>query len=86
VHFSELSVLHAEGKPTIWDITSSPLNSGVNMYADEKDNTLRISESVIMQRNFTEIKLSGVIEDRKITLTYYDSNGEEIWKYEIERE
>jgi hypothetical protein len=52
----------------------------------EKDNKLRISESVIMQHNFTEIKLTGSVEERKITVIYYDSNGNEIWKYEIERE
>lgn len=86
VHFSEISILREEGKPTIWDITSSPLNSGVNIYADEKDNTLRIPESVIMQRNFAEIKLSGPIEERKLNIIYYDSNGDEIWKYEIARE
>lgn len=86
VHFSEIAVLQEEGKPTIWDITSSPLNSGVNIYAEEKDNKLRIPESVIMQRNFAEIKLSGPIEERKLSLTYYDSDGDEIWKYEIERE
>ncbi len=86
VHFSEISVLRREWKPTIWDITSSPLTSGVNMYAHEKDNKLRISESVIMQHNFTEIKLTGSVEERKITVIYYDSNGNEIWKYEIERE
>ncbi len=86
VHFSEISVLSEEDKPIIWDITSSPLTSGVNMYAEEKNNKLRIPESVIMQHNFTEIKLSGTVEERKIIVTYYDSDGNEIWKYKIERE
>ncbi|MBC8321442.1 MAG: alkaline phosphatase family protein [Bacteroidetes bacterium] len=86
VHFSEISVLREDGKPTIWDITSSPLNSGVNIYAREKDNKLRITESVIMERNFTEIKLSGTIKERKLNIVYYGSNGDEIWKYEIEME
>lgn len=86
VHFSEIAVLREDGKPTIWDITSSPLNSGVNIYAKEKDNKLRIDESVIMERNFAEIKLTGTVEERELNLTYYDSNGNVIWKYKIERE
>lgn len=86
VHFSEVSVLKNDGKPTIWDITSSPLNSGVNTHALEKDNKLRINESVIMQRNYTELSLTGPIDERKINLTYYDSDGNEIWSYIINRE
>ena len=86
VHFSEIAVLREEGKPTIWDITSSPLNSGVNTHALEKDNELRITESVIMERNFAEIKLTGPIKERKLNLTYYNSDGDIIWEYEIDRE
>jgi len=86
VHFSEIAVLRENGKPTIWDITSSPLNSGVNKYALEKDNNLRITESVIMVRNFAELSLTGTVKDRKINLKYYDSDGNEIWSYIINRE
>jgi len=86
VHFSEVSVLREEGRPTIWDITSSPLNSGVNMYAKEKDNKLRITESVIMERNFAEIKLTGPVKERKLNITFYNSDGDIIWEYVINRE
>jgi alkaline phosphatase D len=86
VHFSEISVLRTEGEPIIWDITSSPLNSGVNTHAREKDNKLRIPESVIMERNYTELKLSGPIENRKILVNYYGSDGDLIWNYEIARD
>ena len=86
VHFSEIAVLREEGKPTIWDITSSPLNSGVNIYAEEKDNKHRIPESVIMERNFTEVKLTGVYKERKLNVTFYDSDGNIIWEYIIEQE
>ncbi len=86
VHFSEIAVLREEGKPIIWDITSSPLNSGVNIYAEEKDNKHRIPESVIMERNFTKIKLTGVYKERKLNIEYYDSDGNIIWEYVIEQE
>lgn len=86
VHFSELSILREEGKPTIWDITSSPLNSGVNTYALEKDNKLRVEGSVIMKRNFTEIDISGESNNRTLTITYYDSDGNKLWGYEFVNE
>ena len=72
--------------PTIWDITSSPLSSGVNTKAKEKDNTLRLDESVIIERNFAELKLSGIIEERIIDITYFDGDGNKIWNYSISRE
>lgn len=86
VHFSEIAVLREEGKPTIWDITSSPLNSGSNPHALENENELRIVESVIMERNFAEIKLTGTIKERKLNLTFYNNNGDVLWSYVIERE
>ena len=86
VHFSEISVLKSNNKPTIWDITSSPLNSGVNTHADEKDNRLRLDGSVVMTRNFAEIKLSGPVSNRLLTITYFDADGKEIWKHEIVNE
>jgi len=86
VHFSEVAVLRKKGMPTIWDITSSPLNSGVNTKAKEKNNTLRIDESVIIERNFAELKLSGIIEERIIDITYFDGDGNKIWNYSISRE
>jgi len=83
VHFSEVSVLRKEGNPTIWDITSSPLNSGVNIYGQDQNNTLRIPESVIMERNFAEVALSGARNERKVKITYFNKKGEKIWDYEF---
>ena len=86
VHFSEVSVLREEGKPTIWDITSSPLTSGVNTNGIEQNNTLRITESVIMQRNYTQISLNGPKTERELTIRYFDSDGKVLWEYRIEPE
>jgi alkaline phosphatase D len=86
VHFSEVSVLKEEGKPGIWDITSSPLNSGANTNGIKQENSLRIPESVIMERNFTQISLSGPKAERKLTIRYFDSKGNKLWEYKIEPE
>ncbi len=86
VHFSEVSVLREEGKPTIWDFTSSPLTSGPNTNGINQNNTLRIPGSVIMERNFTEIALSGPSKERRLTIRYFDSNGKLLWEYQLEPE
>jgi len=86
VHFSEVSVLKEEGKPTIWDITSSPMNSGVNTNALKQENKLRIKESVIMERNYTELKIIGSKADRQIFVNYYNSDGEKLYNLVIKPE
>ena len=86
VHFSEVSVLRDEGKPTIWDITSSPLNSGVNTNGINQENTLRIPGSVIMQRNFTQVEFTGSKTERVLIIRYFDSDGNKLWEYRIEPE
>jgi alkaline phosphatase D len=83
VHFSEVSVLKQEGKPTIWDITSSPLNSGANTNAISQKNELRIPESVIMQRNYTEIKVVGDKEHRHLEINYYDVDGKKLYNIDV---
>ena len=82
-HFSEISVLKEEGRPGIWDVTSSPLNSGVNTNADTQENTLRIPESVIMQRNYTKIDVVGSRENRHLLIRYFDASGGLIYEKEI---
>lgn len=86
VHFSEISVLQTEDEPTIWDLTSSPLNSGVNTYAHEKQNSLRIPESVIMDRNFARVHITGSANNRVLQIVYYNSVGEQLFSYEIQSE
>jgi alkaline phosphatase D len=86
VHFSEMSVLKQKGKPTIWDITSSPLNSGVNTNGNKQPNSLRIPESVIMKHNFAMLEISGKGKERILRVKFFDKKGNEIFEYEIKPE
>ena len=83
VHFSEISVLQQEGMPTILDITSSPLNSGVNTNGINQDNTLRIPESVIMERNYTQLSITGTEKERKLKVAYFNVDGKLIYSTEF---
>jgi len=86
VHFSEISVLKKEGEPTIWDITASPLNSGTNTNALNQNNTLRITESVIMERNFTLVNVTGPEKKRTLHIQYFDSDGNLLYSHETTQE
>ena len=86
VHFSEISVLKSDDKPTIWDITSSPLNSGVNINGDKQPNTLRIPESVIMEHNFTMLEMTGKKNERTLKVVYYNANGDKLYEQTIKPE
>ncbi len=86
VHFSEVSVLEKEGEPTIWDFTVSPLNSGVNIDALELNNSLRIPESVIMERNYAQLQITGPTKQRELQITFYDYNGQELYRYDVKSE
>lgn len=79
-------MLKVDEKPTILDITSSPLNSGVNTNALNQNNTLRIPESVIMERNFAQVSVSGPARERKVNVTYINAKGEIVYEHKFEAE
>ncbi len=86
VHFSEVSVLKERNQPTIWDITSSPLNSGANTNGGSQPNSLRVPGSVIMVRNYTMLEVTGQRGERMLEVTYYDVNGKKLYKQDIKPE
>jgi len=86
-HHSEISLLKEEGKPVIYDITGSPLTSGTAGMKPDENNTLRIKDSYIYdQRNFTLINVSGSDENRTVEAIFYDSDGKELYQYQIKKE
>lgn len=86
VHFTELSVLKAEEKPTIWDMTFSPFNSGSNINGETWNNTLRVPGTVVGERNFGKVRFYGTAKERKMEISSWDSKNQLKWKYVIERE
>ena len=66
VHFSELSVLKKEGKPTIYDCTFSALTSGSNTSGASWKNTFRVPGTVVMENNFGMIRFSGPAKARLV--------------------
>jgi alkaline phosphatase D len=79
-HHSELSILPAENKPSIYDFTCSPLSSGSNNNAQKEINELRIPASLLTgNRNFGVIKFSGEYKSRSFEFQLYSKTGELLW-------
>lgn len=81
-HHSELSILQQEGKPTIYDLTVSPLTSGVHDASTEA-NTLREQGSHLAKRNYGVIHINGMLKSRELQINLHDSNGELLWSKSI---
>ncbi|RLD46271.1 MAG: alkaline phosphatase family protein [Bacteroidetes bacterium] len=82
-HHSEISVLKNRYKPTIYDITTSPFTSHHASENKDEVNSLRIKGSLINQRNFSVLSISGTNDKRILKINFYDSDGKPIYNYEI---
>ncbi|MCR9154050.1 MAG: alkaline phosphatase family protein [Bacteroidetes bacterium] len=81
-HHSELSKLELSNGNTIYEFTVSPLTSGAASKVTEK-NELRIEGSLITERNFALMTISGKRKERRLELQYFNSQGEEIYKWQL---
>jgi alkaline phosphatase D len=81
-HHSELSVLESAGKPTIYDLTISPLTSGVHDASSEA-NSLRVAGSHIAERNFGLIKVSGPLKARELEIQILSTANKPLWATKI---
>ena len=86
-HFSELSVLKQEGKPTIFDLTTSPITAGkaADKYLNEV-NDLRVANTVYFDRNFATIEVNGSAGKRNLTMKLIDFEGKVLWTKQISSE
>ncbi len=85
-HFTELSLLKAEGKPNIYDLTTSSLTSGVSTHEEDEENQLRVENTVVMKHNYSVLEFTGVLGKRKIVIRNIDDKGKENWKYQIHQQ
>lgn len=79
-------MLKAEGRPTIYDLTFSTLSAGVNTQGETWKNTLRIPDTVAMERNFGMIRYSGPVNTRKLTVSCFNTDNKKLWEHEIVQE
>jgi len=86
VHFSEMSVLKQDGKPTIYDCTFSALTSGANTSGESWKNTFRIPGTVVMEHNYGMLRFTGSAKARKLKVSCFNADNLKLWEQVIGQE
>jgi len=82
-HHTELSKMERVGTFPIYDLTCSPLTSTANTFSADEGNSLRMPDTYVNQRNFGLLKISGTKEERKLTISIFNSEGKLLWEKDI---
>ena len=80
-HLTELTEMKLPNGKFIYDLTVSPLTSGVNTNPDS--NVLRVPGTLVTEHNFGLLTFSGKRQERKLTIKIFDAAGKEKWMKEI---
>jgi alkaline phosphatase D len=84
-HHTELSQYTNANGHQVYDLTVSPLTSGAGRPRTEV-NDLRVKETLVSQRNYGLLHLSGPRGARELKIEIKDSEGELLWTRIIEEE
>jgi alkaline phosphatase D len=84
-HFTELLKVERLGTYPLYEFTSSPLTSRpwANPDANERQNPDLVPGTLIGQRQFGMIRVTGPGNDRVLALESYDVSGNLLWRNEI---
>lgn len=81
-HHSEVSALELANGNWVYEFTVSPLTSGAARNVQET-NDHRVEGSLIQERNFAVMSISGPRKSRVLELLYFNSEGEEIYRWTL---
>jgi alkaline phosphatase D len=82
-HFTELSMMkETEKVPPIYDFTISALTSSSFLPKDER-NIFQVEGTVVGERNFCTMKITGKNKERTLSAAVYNNKGELKWTKEI---
>jgi alkaline phosphatase D len=84
-HHSEVSKMETSSGLIIHDFTISPLTSRPNTRVNE-ENMWRVSGSLVQERNFAVMEISGKRKERRVQLVVYDAGGKELYRYAHQRQ
>ncbi len=80
-HHSVLCKLDLPNGQPVYDLTVSPLTSGV--HEPKEANTHAVEGTVVAQRNFATLRFSGPRKARVLTITIRDEQGRPVWERSI---
>ena len=87
-HHGELLRLDRPGGYPLYELTTSPLTSGVHTFGPENpewQNGLRVPETLVMQRNYGLLRFSGPRGERRLAFELRAEGGELLWRREVAR-
>jgi alkaline phosphatase D len=83
-HHSEVVKYERPNAYSLYDITSSPLTSGVGRVGGkEKDNTARVAGTLVEAPNYSRISISGKQKERIVKVEFIGLNGEIMGNWNI---
>ena len=84
-HFTELRRVERKGTYPLYELTSSPLGSGVATRAveQEREDPQRVPGTLVDTQNFCQIEVRGPRQARVMTLRAVDKDGRERWTHEV---
>jgi alkaline phosphatase D len=83
-HHSIVHKLDRPGTYPLYDLTISPLTSGpAKPLADELKQPTYVDGTLVTDRNFGLLNVSGPLKDRVLTITVYDQKGTQRWTKEL---
>ena len=82
-HNSELSRVQLKNGNWVYDLTVSPLTSSSYDHTDEP-NSLRVPGTMVGNRNYGIIEVSGPRKERVLTMTVKNADGEVHWSGRID--
>jgi len=84
-HHSEIVKEERSGNYPLYDITSSPLTSGISRVSgNELNNPARIPGTLVEQQNFSRLSVTGKKGERKLTVEFISLKGEKLSSWAIE--
>jgi alkaline phosphatase D len=83
-HFTELSAMKNKSGHWVYDLTTSPLTSGVNTSIET--NAWHVEGTRVNQHNFSVLRFSGPRTNRRLEITNYNADGQITWAKTISPE
>ncbi len=81
-HHTILSKLDRPRKYPLYDLTSSALTAGSHT-PDEDENSYRVPGTLVSERNFAKLSVSGERKDRVLQIEVFNAQGERLWEHRI---
>ncbi|MBS1599417.1 MAG: alkaline phosphatase family protein [Bacteroidetes bacterium] len=84
-HHSEVVKEDRANAYPLYDITSSPLTSGISkVRGPEINNPARVAGTLVEQQNFSKITVTGKKGERKLTVDFLGLKGEQLASWSVE--